>query len=256
MFHFIWIELLYRPLLNILVLLHNLFGGNIGLAIISLTILIRLVLLPSSLKAARSQKMLADLAPQLAELKKKHSADKERLARAQVELYQKNKISPISGCLIFLIQLPIMIALYTVFRDGLNLSRLDSLYSFISRPEVINKMFLGIDLSLPDVSTPLSQLGSQYLVLPILAGLLQFILSKISTPKRITERVSTEQIAAQQMLFIFPLMTVFIALRLPAGLALYWVVTTVFGIGQQIFINKNKIGQNGGLETRKEVSNG
>ena len=236
----IWIEIFYRPLFNVLIFLYQLLGNNMGLAIIAITLLVRVLLFPLSYKASRSQRMLAELAPQLKELQKKHT-DKNEQLRAQLELYQKNKINPLSSCLPTLIQFPVLFALYYSFRDGLVLSHLDRLYSFIHHPAALNSFFLGLDLAKPSLSTPIKSLTWAYWILPLLAGLTQYVFSMMTLPKtKVGEKPAPEQALTRQMAIMFPVMTAFIALRLPSGLSLYWVVTTLFAIGQQIVIN-NKV---------------
>ncbi len=231
-----WYKFFIQPLFNILILFYLIFG-NLGIAIIVITLLIRLILLPTSLKAAYSQKQLAKLAPELKKIQKKYKANREKLAQAQLELYKKYKINPASSCLPLLIQFPILIALYIVLKDGLTPQYFDQLYSFVPRPSEINTLFLGIDLSLPNLTTPISSLPFKYYILPILAGISQFILSLLTLPKRKEKKDTPEQVMTKQMLFIFPLMTVLIGIKLPAAIVLYWLVSVLFGIFQQIYIN-------------------
>src|SRR5688572_820076 len=107
---------LYYPLFNLLVLIYNyLPGHDFGIAIIVLTIIIRFILYPVSVKALNSQKALQKLQPQIQELQKKYKDDKEKQAKETLELYRREKINPFSGLLLALIQLPILIALYNVF---------------------------------------------------------------------------------------------------------------------------------------------
>ncbi len=222
-------ESLYRPLFNALVWLYNIIPGNdLGIAIIVLTILIRLILYPLSKKAIQSQKAINQLQPKIKEIQKKYK-NKEEQAKVMMELYKKHKVNPMAGCLPILVQLPLLIALYRVFFNGLNPESLDGLYSFISRPELLNVMFLGlIDLSQRSV------------FLAVMAGLFQFIQSKMIMPKNLTKKSKSDgldfsTIMSKQMLYFMPLITVFIAWSLPAALPLYWIVITLFGITQQYF---------------------
>jgi YidC/Oxa1 family membrane protein insertase len=231
-------ELLYRPLFNGLVWLYNVLPGHdLGVAIIILTVIIRLILYPLSKKAIKSQKALAELQPQIKEIQKKYK-DRQEQAKVMMELYQKYKINPMSGCLPILIQLPILIALYRVFFTGFDPEKLDTLYSFIARPEALNPIFLGlIDLS------------QRSIVLALLAGFLMFIQAKMTIPKGQLSSgkglkiggLDFSSIIGQQMTYFMPLMTVFIACSLPAGLSLYWVVITLFGIIQQHFTKSLKL---------------
>jgi len=225
-------ETLYRPLLSLLVWVYNIIPGHdFGIAIIIVTVFLRVVMYPLSHKALKSQKALQELQPKIKEIQKKFK-DKQEQAKATMEFYKENKINPFSGCLPLLIQLPIMIGLYRVFLTGLNPESLDVLYPFIHNPGEINPMFVGL-LNLSEPSHGLA----------ILAGLSQFLQSKATFQKKSDGGSSSgpdfSKIMSQQMIYMMPLVMVFIAWNLPAGLALYWVVTMVFSLGQQLVINKS-----------------
>ncbi|MFC1651975.1 YidC/Oxa1 family membrane protein insertase [Patescibacteria group bacterium] len=233
----VWNEGLYRPLLNFLVLIYNTIPGHdIGVAIIILTAFLRFALWPLSQKSIKSQKALQDLQPKMKEIKKKHRNNKEKQAQATMEFYKKNKINPLGSCLPMLIQLPILIALYRVLSDTVGAEHLDKLYYFVSDPGSINPFFLGlIDLSKPD-----------RFVLPILAGGLQFIQTKMlmsnqkKDQKGQGEKTGIEKMLGSQMTYFMPLITVFFAFTLPAGLPLYWIVTTLVAILQQWLIMRKR----------------
>ena len=209
-------EVLYRPLFNVLIWLYDVLPGHdLGIAIIILTAAIRLLLYPLSKKAIKSQKALTGLQPKIKEIQKKYK-DKADQAKATMELYRQYRINPMSGCLPILIQLPILIALYRVFFTGLDPEKLNGLYGFISRPELLNPMFLGI-----------INLSQRSIFLSVLAGFLGGGLK--------IKGLDFSSIMGQQMTYLMPLLTVFIAFGLPAGLPLYWAVITLFGIIQQYF---------------------
>lgn len=222
-------EILYRPLFNILVWLYNVIpGSDLGIAIIVLTIIIRFILYPFSKKAIQSQKAINKLQPKIKEIQKKYK-NKEEQAREMMNLYKKHKVNPVAGCLPILIQLPLLIALYKVFFNGLNPQELDILYSFVSRPDSLNLMFLGI-----------IDLSQRNIVLAVLTGIFQFIQSKMILPSNKdngpkTSKADFASMMSKQMLYMMPLLTAFIALSLPAALPLYWIVITIFGIIQQYF---------------------
>ncbi len=231
---FIFNEALYRPLFNRLVFLYNSIPyHDFGVAIILITVLIRLLLYPLNQKAIKSQKALNDLQPQIKEIQTKYKADRAKQSQALMDLYKTNGINPASGCLPLLIQFPLLIALYQVFLKALKPDNLNSLYSFVSRPEIINPMFLSwIDLS-----------KSNY-IMAILAGVLTFFQAKmmmVARPKN-SNQSDFATTLNKQMVYLMPVMTVFIAWKLPAGLALYWIVITVFGIVQQYFVTRKKYG--------------
>jgi len=223
-------EALYRPLFNGLVWFYNVIPGHdLGIAIIALTVLIRFILYPLSKKAIRSQKAMAKLQPEIKEIRKKYK-DKQEQAKAMMDLYKKYKINPLSGCLPILIQFPILIALYRVFFTGLDPQKLNGLYSFISQPDSLNPMFLGI-----------VDLSQRSIVLAVLAGLFMFIQAKMIMPQKMAKQgdglkigsLDFSSLMGQQMTYFMPLITIFIAWSLPAALPLYWIVITVFGIIQQ-----------------------
>ena len=222
-------DVIYRPILNLLVGLHNVIPGHdIGLVIILVTILIRLILAPSFHKSLSSQKAMNDLQPKMNAVREKYKDDKEAQARAVMELYKEHKINPLSSCLPMLIQLPILIGLYQVFRTALGNKDITGLYSFVHKPEAINALFLhAINLGKPNI------------VFAILAGLVQFWQSKMMMPKTAGSD-ATAQVMAVQTTYILPLFTIFIAWRLPAGLPLYWIVTTLFAVGQQYYIMRKQ----------------
>ncbi len=231
--------ILYRPLLNALVLLYqHLPGHDFGVAVIVLTMAIRVLLYPSMVKSIKSQKALTELQPKIQEIQKKLKDNKEKQAREIMELYRKEKINPLGGLLPLLIQLPILIALYQVFWKGLRPGAMDSLYGFISNPGAINPDFLG-----------LINLGQPSLGLAFLAGIAQFFQSKMLTPQRKHGGGPKDQasqfsdMAQKQMLYFFPVFTVLILWKLPSAIGLYWVVSSLFSIGQQYFIIKTPVNQ-------------
>jgi len=231
MIDIIFHEVLYRPLLNSLIFIYEFIPGHdLGIAIIILTILIKVILLPLSRKSIESQKALSKLQPEIKKIQAKYKNDKEKQAQAIMEFYKQNKINPASGCLPLLIQLPILIALYKVFLSGLNSKVVADLYSFMPQIEHINPMFLGrVDLS--ERSIPLA----------VIAGGLQYVQTKMITAKQTQGKDKKSDFASimnQQMLYMMPIMTAIIALNFPAGLPLYWIVVTLFTISQQYFIMK------------------
>lgn len=226
----------YQPILNLLVFLYNIVPGHdIGLAIILMTLVIKLILLPLSKQSIKSQKALQELQPKIDEIKKKYAGNKEEQGRAMMQLYKQEKVNPFSSCLPLLIQLPFLWAVFMVFRAGLSGQSLSLVYSFIYRPEFINTMSLGfIDLAKPNV------------FLAILAGLAQFWQAKMMTTKRPEVKgdgAKDEDMMAimnKQMLYMMPALTVFIGLSFPGGLALYWLVTTLLTALQQLYLLKQK----------------
>ena len=222
-------DIIYRPLLNLLVFFYNIIPGHdIGIVIIVVTVVIRLILAPSFHKSLKSQKAMNDLQPKLNEMREKHKNDKEAQAKAMMELYKEHKINPLSSCLPLLLQLPILIGLFQVFRVALGGHYIAGLYSFIKAPTSISAMFLGlVDLSKPSI------------IFGVIAGLAQFWQSKMMMPKAAGQD-ATMKAMQMQTTYVLPVISMIIAIRLPAGLPLYWIVTTLFAVGQQIYIKRQQ----------------
>ncbi len=232
MLHSLWDTLLYKPLVNILAALVSIIpGGDVGLAIIVLTILVKIILYPLSQRSIESQAKMSALAPELNKIKAS-GASKEEQAKLTFDLYKKNKTNPFSGCLLVLIQIPIIFALYYVFFKGINFDS-GILYSFIPTPEHLNTVFLGmIDIS------------KKSLVLAILAGVSQFFQAYFM-PKPSTTGAEAGSFAESfsksmhlQMKYVFPVVVTFIAYSISGAIALYWVTSNIFAIGQQVYAQK------------------
>lgn len=243
--------LFYQPILNLLVFLYNTVPGHdLGVAIVILTVIIKLALYPLSQKSLKSQKALQDLQPKIDEIKKRHADKKEEIGKAIMELYRRNKVNPLSSCLPLLIQLPFLYAVFKVFRVGLENGSLDLVYSFIGRPESINPVSFGfLDLSKTNF------------YLALLAGLAQFWQTKMMMGKKPAIKspgAKDENMMAmmnKQMMYFMPIITVVIAMKFPAGLALYWFITTILTALQQmiLFKQKDETKNNGGVLTGEVV---
>ncbi|MFA5935958.1 MAG: YidC/Oxa1 family membrane protein insertase [Patescibacteria group bacterium] len=239
----IFTTLIIQPILNLLVWLYNVIPGNdLGIAIILLTILVKVVLYPFTMAQIKQQRALQALQPKVDEIRNRLKDDKEAQAKELMELYKRDKVNPASSCLPLLIQLPIFIGLYRALSDGLSSQGLNLLYSFVANPGTIHTMFLGaVDLAKPNI------------VLAVLAGAVQFwqsrqIMKKPSpaapppTEVAKTEGAQDESMAAtmnKQMMYIMPVVTVFIGISLPGGLTLYWLVMSLLTVAQQaLFLRK------------------
>jgi len=235
----------YEPILNLLVFLYNILPGHdIGLAIIVMTAIIKLILLPLSKQAIKSQKSLANLQPKINEIKKKYAHNKQEQGRAMMELYKQEKVNPFSSCLLLLVQLPFLWAVFIVFKEGLSNQAITNIYPFISQPGVINPISLGVDLSKPNI------------VLALLAGAAQFWQAKMMVTKRPEIRSAGSKdedmmaIMNKQMLYMMPILTVVIGVTFPGGLALYWLVTTILTALQQLYLFKQKDLKFGALKSK------
>lgn len=221
---------IYQPILNTLLWLYQATGQNLGFAIILLTLLVRFVLIPFTLPQLKSAKKMASLKPEIDALKKKHGHDAKLFQQKQMELYKTHNVNPAAGCLPFIAQFVVLIALYQVFMSTLGGNGIGDIQS----------NFLIWDLKSKDTTY----------ILPVLAGILQFIMSLSILPavenqpeKRpgtaeqkqdVAEMATTMQ---QQMVFMMPIMTVIFSLQFPSGLALYWVITTAFSLIQQLIVS-------------------
>lgn len=204
--------------------------NDLGLGIVALTVVIRFLFFPLSIKAQRSQKALNAINPHIQAIKEKHKHDQAAQGAAMMQLYKEHNINPIAGCLPLLIQLPILIALYQVFVAGLNPESFSLLYSFVDNPGSINPLFLGF-----------ISIAGKNVFLAILAGVLQFIQAKQSMAYMKSSGANPQMAALNtQMLYFFPIMIVIIGWNLQAGLILYWVTTTLFSIGEQFYLKKFK----------------
>jgi len=205
-------------------------GGDLGLTIVILTVIIRALFIPLSVKTIKSQQALKELSPKIEEIKVKFKNDTAAQSAATMKLYKDNKVNPLAGCLPLLIQIPILIALYQVFIKGISEESLTFLYGFISAPDVVNHNFIGLF----DVT-----MNSRLLTL--IAGGMQFIQSRQSMALQ-SDSGSNKELAAfsRQMLYFFPIMIIVIGWNLPAGLILYWITTTVFSVFEQSYIKRRK----------------
>ena len=182
------------------------YVGNFGVSIIIVTILIKIALLPLTLKQDKSMKEMKKIQPELEKLKEKYANDKQMLNIKTMELYKEHKVNPLGGCLPLLIQLPILIALFGVLRNGII-------------PQ--DSSFLWLKLSDKD----------PYYILPILNGAVSFFQQKL-----MGSADSNPQM--KNMMYIFPIMMIFISYRMPSGLQLYWLTSSILAVVQQYFIMK------------------
>ncbi|PIR98944.1 hypothetical protein COT87_02065 [Candidatus Collierbacteria bacterium CG10_big_fil_rev_8_21_14_0_10_44_9] len=223
-------QYIYQPILNSLLWLYQVTGHNLGFAIILLTLIIRGILIPFTLPQLKSAKKMALLKPELDALKKKHGHDAKLFQQKQLEFYKTRGINPAAGCLPFIAQFIVLIALYQVFMSTLNGNGMGE----------INATFLLWDLKSKDTTY----------ILPVLAGLLQFVMSltilpavenqpekRPGTPEQKQDVAEMATSMQQQMVFMMPIMTVIFSIQFPSGLALYWVITTTFSLAQQLMVS-------------------
>ena len=273
----LWNQLFVWPIVNVLVTLYKFFEwlhipGALGFAVIGLTVLIRLVLYPLMAAQMKSAKKMQNLKPHLDAINAKHKDDKKALQQAQLDLYKQHGVNPAAGCLPLLIQMPVLIALYNVFYQVLQNGNLEKLLADIN--QVL--YFPAIKIAALDLSffgTNLVVKPSQWqshgwwlLAIPIVTAGLQWWQSKLmmpqtqgighreqgtgtqkqekkTTPQTLSPKPSEPDMAGdmqKQMAMITPIMFGMFAYQFPLGLALYWNVFGLFGIMQQLRINKEK----------------
>ena len=235
-----WNFLLVHPLVSLLIASYDLVH-DFGLAVIAVTVAIRLLLYPLFVIQIRNQRAMQELAPAMAELKTKYGTDKQRLTQEQMKLYKERNYNPAMGCLPLLLQMPLLLAMYSAFQffvntpppDGVTLG--NAIWPFLHNPIGAGQ---NLDLSVRWLPW-LVDLGQKdpLFILPVLAGATQLISSVMFQPSVRPKVVDPQQKMMQSMQYYFPLITVFIAQGLPAGLGLYWVTTTIFGIVQQYFVS-------------------
>jgi len=242
---FLWTTVFFQPIYNILVFLIKIVPfHDLGFAIILLTIIIRTILLIPSQKGLKSQRKMQELQPKLSSLKEKYKDNQEALAKETMMLWKENKVNPFGSCLPLLIQFPVLIALFYVIQNGLNPDNAYLLYNPLKdfSLSVINVNFLGI-LDLTAVNSVL---------LPLFVGSMQFLQMKLAMLKTEKKKSSAKngdksdkketrnemETANQMMIYVMPVMIAVFTASVPAGVGLYWSVSTMYGIAQQIIVNK------------------
>lgn len=239
----IWNKFFYHPIYNALVfLMATVAMGDVGLAVILLTIVVKLILFPLSKKSIKSQVLLKRLEPEIKKVKKEFP-DKQEQAKQTFALYKKHGVNPFSGCLLVLVQIPVIFGLYYAFYRGLSLGNVP-LYSFVHFPENANTLFLG-----------LVDLHGKSLVLAILAGATQFVQAYLMYPKKTKEQKIQEALDGPEeksfqteiaksmnmnVKYILPIFIGFVAYQISAAVALYWVVSNLITILQEWYI-RNKV---------------
>ncbi len=269
----VWNNVIYYPILNLLLVFYNLFGNNLGLAIITIAIISRFALIPLMKKQTEMTKKMSSLKPQLEELQKKYKNNPEKLSQEQIKLYKKVGYNPL-GCLVtFLPQLIILSVLIQVIRNVTG-GTLDGIYSFVQNwlnngaSLSINTQFLFWDLtkSYNDIASETGKFAVPallYFALSLLVGVSQYFSSKFTqalqnpatiteTKKKTKKKVKVQDLSPEEMqkkmsdsfMYIFPLTTVLITLSTPAALSLYWAIQSFMLVFQYILMDKEKSKKN------------
>lgn len=258
--HNIFNDIFVIPILNILIIFYKGFlalhlPGAFGLAIIALTVFVRLILHPLFKKQIETTHKMQELKPQLDSLAAKHKKDPKKLQQEQMSLYSQAGINPATGCLLLLVQFPVFIGLYNTLslffaRGGGGyakaLASINSvLYSPALRISTLDLNFLGFNLA----QTP-QKGGGLYLLIPVVTALLQYLQVQYSTPpmpvtdknaalvkkdnneKKEDMAADFQKVMSTQMKYVFPVMIGFFSYTFSAGLALYWNIFSIFSIIQ------------------------
>jgi YidC/Oxa1 family membrane protein insertase len=241
----LWNAIFYQPIYNILIfIIDNVTFGDVGFAIIIVTIVVKLILSPLTKKSIKSQILMKRMEPEI-KLIKKNYPNKEEQAKKTFELYKKYGTNPFSGCIVVLIQLPVIFALYFVFLKGLSLDN-GIIYSFLDKPTAIHTNFLG-----------LIELGgkSKSIVLALLAGATQFIQGYLASPIKSKAKVGSVEVIKEEdkktfqdelsnsmqtnVKYVLPVFIAIISWQISAAVALYFVISNIFTIAQEWYIRKS-----------------
>lgn len=231
---------LYAPIYNLLMFLTDILPGqDIGLAVVVATLIVKVILMPLSFAALRTQRAIKAIEPEMKEIREKLKDDKENQAKEMFALYKKYGVNPFAGLLTLIIQLPIVIALYWVFNNK-TLLTVDAsiLYSFVPAPLAISPLFLGV----------FAVTGAS-IILALIAALTQFIYGwyAIPVPEKSTKKPGTDMQAdfgrslALQMRFMLPVFIGIAAYYTSVAIALYFITSNLVGILQEFIIRRKKV---------------
>ena len=214
-------------------------GYSLGLAIIIVTIIVKLILFEPTQHAMEGQRKMQAVQPKMDALKKKYKDDPKKMQEETMKLWKEHGVNPMQSCLPMLIQFPVLIGLFFTIRDGsvLALSQHLLYAPYQSLPWDFGTQFLGMDLTVPNIT-----------VMPILLVVMQFFQMKLSFAinkkkqdkqgKKNKEASSQQEMQQKMMMYGLPLIIGFFAFTFPAAVSVYWVVQAIFGIGQQLYVNR------------------
>ncbi len=243
----LWTAIILEPMINLLVLLYSLLFNNFVLAIVGLTILIRLLTYPLLRQQLRSVKAMQELSPQLQALQKQYEKNREKLTEETMKLYREHGVNPAGGCLPSLVQLPVWVGLYQSIYQVLgeapeqlmNLSQhiyhsVPFLYDLARRAIPLNSRFLWLNLAQPDPGLfPSLPVPFNVPILVLLVVATMWLQQKMSAvPSADPQQASMNQ----TMSIMMPIMFGFFTLQVSSGLAIYWIVSGALGIIQQYFV--------------------
>lgn len=242
MFGTIWHTFFFDPIYNGLVfLIDTIPNGDVGIAIVLIIAIVKIILLPLSVKAAKTQKLMKEIEPKLKEIKK-NITDPQEQAKATMALYKESGMNPFSSILVAFLQIPIFIALYLAVSHGggvaLPAINVDLLYSFVPQPETVSMLFLGF-MDITQKSLPLA----------IIAGLSQFVHGYFAFPKlekrdpnaKASMKEDFARSMQVQMKYVMPVMIAFFAYTISAMIGLYFLVSSITSIIQELLVRKHKV---------------
>jgi len=238
---FIWNTFIMNPMINVMIWLYGLLGHSFVLALLIFTLITRLITWPLTLQQQKSSAAMTELQPKLKEIQAKHKNDPETLNRKTMELYKEGGVNPLGGCLPMLIQFPILIGLYQALTQTLAASPLElmRLSQHIYHPVPawlawlpdatalipLDSRFAWLNLGTPD----------PFYILPVVVVISTWLQNKLLTPPSADPQ---QRAMGQTMQLTMPLMIGFFSLNFPSGLAIYWTVANVIGIGQYIAMGR------------------
>jgi YidC/Oxa1 family membrane protein insertase len=248
---------LFTPVFQVLFILLavlNKLTGNIAIAIVLMTLVIRALLIPLFRTQTVSQRRMQLVQPELKEIQRRYKGDRAKISEAQMALYKERGINPAAGCLPLVLQMVLLIPMYSVIRDGLTNYDPSAMVTVLGQRlpildcanvvngvvdkslPCINPIAFGVNWGQPEILFPLPVIGGLSLI-AVISSLLQVIQSRMVMPPASQGQAQDQSAAVQrQTMLLFPLITIFYGAFLPAGLFLYWIVTTIFSIVQQYLI--------------------
>jgi len=234
MFSFVYHTFIYDPIYNLLITLTAIVpGGDVGVAVILLTITTKIILYPLSQKAVLAQKAMREIEPLVQKVRKEVKDPQEQFKQLQA-LYKEHKVNPFSSFILLFIQIPILYALFFVVNDIKIVAA--NLYSFTPVPEVLNTMFLGIlDVTKPAIIVTIIVVITQY----ILAQMMAPLPVKREPGKELSFGEEFTRSMGTQTKYILPLFIGFISLKLASAISLYWITNNLFSIGQEWWAKRN-----------------
>ena len=230
--------IIYEPLYNGLIFVMDILPvSDAGIAVIVFTVIVKLILFPLSRKAVRTQMLMKELEPELKEIKERNTDDRQKQAEEMMAFYREKELNPFSSIFLILIQLPIIIALYHIFLNaGLPEINTDLLYSFVAAPDTITTDLFGLSFLTVSGKSWVLALGAA------ISGFFQIRYSMPPMKAKTSGQPNLKEDLARsmqvQMRYVFPVIIFFIAWQISGAIALYWLTSNLFTVGQEIVIRK------------------